>query len=133
MFSTGLRSLCEVAGLVKNNGKHNSALIAYQGIQDSLGFWIPRREFRILGTGFWILCHWNLDRKRDSRFLELYSGFRIPLQKFAEIRIPFNTWSDTLLITQEIVPSSCDAVYKEKELLLTDKSEPNGLNRCDKQ
>ena len=29
MFSTGLRSLCEVAGLVKNNGKHNSALIAY--------------------------------------------------------------------------------------------------------
>ena len=24
----------------------------YKGIQDSLGFWIPRRVFRILGTGF---------------------------------------------------------------------------------
>ena len=44
-------------------------------IQDSLGFWTP-------GTGFWILCQWNL----DSGFLDLYSGFhshgfRIPEAK----------------------------------------------------
>ena len=73
MFSIDLRSLCRVAGVVKNNGKHNSSLVAYKGIQDSLGFWIPRREFRVLVTGFWILCQWNL----DSRFQSL-KGFRIP-------------------------------------------------------
>ena len=43
-----------------------------KGIQDSLGFWIPRRGFRIQSTGFRILCQW------DSGFLELYSGFQSP-------------------------------------------------------
>jgi len=38
------------------------------GIQDSIGFWIPRRGFRIPGAGFQILCQWNLD-----------SGFQIPI------------------------------------------------------
>ena len=66
MFSIDLRSLGKVAGLVKNNGKHNSPVIAYKGIHDSLGFWIPRREFWILGTGFWILCQWNLDSRFQS-------------------------------------------------------------------
>ena len=42
-------------------------------IQDSLGFWIPRRGFRIPGSLFWILCQWNL----DSRFQTLV-GFQIP-------------------------------------------------------
>ena len=34
------------------------------GIQESLldsGFWIPHSGFRISGTGFLILCQWNLD------------------------------------------------------------------------
>ena len=38
----------------------------YKGLQDSLGFWIPRQ-------GFQILCQWNL----DSGFQAL-EGFRIP-------------------------------------------------------
>ena len=41
--------------------------ILHQGIQESLGFRIPRRGFRISG-----FCQWNL----DSRFLKLYSGFQ---------------------------------------------------------
>ena len=51
-------------------------------IQDSLGFWFPRRGFLISGTGFRILCPWNLDSgyqsSVDSRFLELYSRFQSP-------------------------------------------------------
>ena len=65
-----------------------------KGIQDSHGFWIPRRGFRILVAGFQIFssgtripdsnCQW------DSRFLQLYSGFqtpgfRIPLAKISWI------------------------------------------------
>ena len=57
-------------------------LILYpkKGMQDSLGFCIPCRGFRILGTGLQSLsvelkipdtnCQW------DSRFLELYSRFQ---------------------------------------------------------
>ena len=33
---------------------HNGQLAPCKEIQDSLGFWIPRRGFRILGTGFQI-------------------------------------------------------------------------------
>ena len=51
-------------------------------IQESLGFWFPRRGFLISGTGFRILCPWNLDSgyqsSVDSRFLELYSRFQSP-------------------------------------------------------
>ena len=43
-----------------------------KGIQYKLGFWIPRRGFRILGPGARILCQWNL----DSGFQALV-GFRI--------------------------------------------------------
>ena len=60
------------------------------GIQDSLGFWIPRRGFQIPGTGFWILCQWNLDSGFQSfvrsGFFEMHGfqspGFRIPLCGF---------------------------------------------------
>ena len=44
-----------------------------KGIQDSLGFRIPRHGFQIPGTGFWILSPWNL----DSGFQSL-EGLRIP-------------------------------------------------------
>ena len=47
-------------------------------IQDSLGFRIPRYEFRIPGTGFRILSQWNLD-----------SGF----QSFVGLRIPWDVYS----------------------------------------
>ena len=49
-------------------------------IQDSLGFWIPHRGFRIPGTGFhtvietWIL---NSNLCLDSGFHVLYSGFQL--------------------------------------------------------
>ena len=49
-------------------------------IHYSLGFWIPRRGFRITGTEFWIPCQWKLDFEFQS--LEV---FRIP---WAEFRIP---------------------------------------------
>ena len=61
---------------------HNHVHPPCKGIQDSLGFWIPLRGFRIsrwwisvFVGGTWILdcnCRW------DSRFLELYSGFQSP-------------------------------------------------------
>ena len=44
-----------------------------KGIQDSLGFRIPRNGFRILGSGFRILGQCNL----DSGFQSL-QGFQIP-------------------------------------------------------
>ena len=65
-----------------------------KGIQDTLGFWIPRRGLRIPITGFQIFfsrtwipdsnCQW------DSGFLHLYSGFqgpgfRIPQAKISKI------------------------------------------------
>ena len=42
-------------------------------IRDSLGFWIPRRGFRIQGNGSKVLCQWNL----DSGFPSLV-GFQSP-------------------------------------------------------
>ena len=43
-----------------------------KGIQDSLGFWIPRRGFRIPGTGFdSSLCQWKLD---SGMFQSLQEG-----------------------------------------------------------
>ena len=59
-----------------------------KGLQDSLGFRIPRNEFRISGIGFRILSQWNVDSGFQS-FVglwipwDLYSifqslGFRIP-------------------------------------------------------
>ena len=42
-----------------------------EGIQGSLGFWIPRHGFQIPGTEFQILCQWNL----DSRHFQLLVGF----------------------------------------------------------
>ena len=69
-----------------------------EGIQNSLGFWIPRHGFRILGPGFRILCQWNLDSGFQALvgfriFFELYSGFQSPesrvlRQKFSGFRIP---------------------------------------------
>ena len=55
-----------------------------KGIQDSLGFCIPRRGFRIPGTGFQSLSaelgFWIpiVSMIPDSGFLELYSGFQSP-------------------------------------------------------
>ena len=49
-----------------------------KGIQDSLGFWIPRNGFRIPGTGFRIRSQWNFD-----------SGF----QSFVGLRIPWDVYS----------------------------------------
>ena len=62
-----------------------------KGIQNSLGFWIPRRGLRIPGTGFWILCQWKLDSRSqslvDSRILELYSGFHSPGFRIPQVKI----------------------------------------------
>ena len=52
----------------------------YKGIQDSLGFWIPRHGFRIPGTGFRILCQWKLDFGFQSLV-----GFRIPEATISQI------------------------------------------------
>ena len=42
-------------------GKRDSRFTPCKRIQDSLGFWIPKRGFRIPGTGNRILFQWNLD------------------------------------------------------------------------
>ena len=52
--------------------------IICEGIQDSLGFWIPRHGFPVLDSG--ILCPWNLDS-----WVQLLVEFRIP---WAVFRIP---------------------------------------------
>ena len=44
-----------------------------KGIQVSLGFWIPRRGFRIQGSGFWIPFRFKLDFGFQS-----LAGLRIP-------------------------------------------------------
>ena len=51
-----------------------------EGIQNSLGFWIPRCGFRILGPGFRILCQWNLDSEFQALvvFRILWTVFWIP-------------------------------------------------------
>ena len=53
-------------------GLFHSPLQMIELSQDSPGLWIPRRGFRIPGTGFGILCQRNL----DSEFQSLV-GFRI--------------------------------------------------------
>ena len=85
------------AFLIWNYSWENPFASCIKGIQDSHGFWIPRRGFRIPVTGFQIFssgtrfpdsnCQW------DSRFLQLYSGFqtqgfRIPLAKIPGFRNP---------------------------------------------
>ena len=75
-------------------------VVPYKGIQDSLGFWIPRLVFRILGTGFqylsvklgfWILIVRAIPdslsgipdsqpRIPDSTF-KFFFGFRVPQAK----------------------------------------------------
>ena len=49
-------------------GRFHSLLQMIELSQDSPGFWIPRRGFRISGSGFGILCQRNLD-----------SGFQSPV------------------------------------------------------
>ena len=58
-----------------------------KGIQDSLGFWIPRHGLRIPGTGF-IPCQWDLVFEFQSimGFRITWAVFRIP-----ESRIPDST------------------------------------------
>ena len=85
------------AFLVWNYSWANPFASCIKGIQDSHGFWIPRRGFRIPVTGFQIFssgtripdsnCQWG------SSFLQLYSGFqtqgfRIPLAKIPGFRNP---------------------------------------------
>ena len=43
-----------------------ACLVPCEGIQDSLGFWIPSRGFRIPATGFRFRCQWNLDSGLQS-------------------------------------------------------------------
>ena len=62
-----------------------------KGIQDSPGFWIPRRGLRIpdFVNGTWIL-----DSKCDLvrfRILELYSGFRSPGFRIPQTKISLIT------------------------------------------
>ena len=68
--------------------------IAPLEIQDILGYWIPRRGFRIPATGFqsFLVEPWILDSNRqwDSGLLEMYSGFQsrgfqIPLANCSRI------------------------------------------------
>ena len=60
-----LPKLCSV--LNRASIPHYQTIAPSKGVQDSLEFWIPRRQFRIL-------CQGNL----DSRFLDLYCGFQSP-------------------------------------------------------
>ena len=73
--------------------------------EGSLVFWIPRHEFQIPGTGFHILCQWNL----DSGFLELFSGFKSPGFRIPESKL--DSWIP--LSTSKTFP---DPDYTSKDL-----------------
>ena len=81
---------CSNTGHVTENALYRIA--SCNGIQDSLGFWIPHSGVRIPGTGFQVLdsslCQWNL----DSGFQSLV-GFRTPCTVFRILkpRIPNST------------------------------------------
>ena len=60
----------------------NLCVTLCKGIQDSFGFWIPRRGFWILDSTTWILH--SLSVELGFRILELYSGFH--KQKFPRFR-----------------------------------------------
>ena len=68
--------------LVWNYSWANPFASCIKGIQDSHGFWIPRRGFRIPVTGFQIFSSGtripDSNSQWDSRFLQLYSGFQTP-------------------------------------------------------
>ena len=90
---------------MKQNQSHTKTSIApCKGIQDSLGFWIPRCGFRIPGTwflylsvehGFWILIisgianslSCNPDSKTEIQ-KQNFLWFRIPQAKFPGFRNP---------------------------------------------
>ena len=57
-----------------------------KGIQDTFGFWIPRRGFQIPGTRFWILSQWDLDSGFQSLkgFRILWVVFRIPKSRIPD-------------------------------------------------
>ena len=84
-------------------GYGNVFTAPYKQIQDSLGFWIPRRNW-ILDSGFWILCQWYLDSGFQSlvAFRIQWTVFRIPKPRVSYsiskiFRIPqsgFPSWSD---------------------------------------
>ena len=76
-----LPKLCSV--LNRASIPHYQTIAPCKGVQDSLEFWIPRRQFRIL-------CQWNLDSgfiSLDSRFLDLYCGFQSPGFRVAQAKI----------------------------------------------
>ena len=50
-----------------------------EGIQDSLGSWIPRCGFRITGTGFLTFGPWNVDSG-----IQWVVGFRIPKTRISD-------------------------------------------------
>ena len=60
-------------------GHLRETLVACKGIQDSLGFWIPRHAFRIPGTEL---------QSSFSEILELYSGFQIPRFQIPQAKFP---------------------------------------------
>ena len=72
------------------------------GIQDSLGFWIPCRGFRIPATGFQPLVGFQI-------FFQLYSGFQSPGYRIPQQKLPGSrntdsfTWVETLLSMQQVV------------------------------
>ena len=67
-----LAVICYKRQARKGNCTH-AAVAQSKGIQDSLECWIPCRRLRIPGTGFLILCQWNLDPGFQS-----VEGFQIP-------------------------------------------------------
>ena len=76
----------------------------------SLIVWIPRHGFRISGTGFRIICHWNLDTGFQSlvRLRIPYAVFRNPKPRIpnstrknfpdSEIRIPLHGVNENLSV-----------------------------------
>ena len=77
-----------------------------KGIQDSLGFWIPGIEFRIL-------CQWNL----DSGFLELYSGFESPGLRIPQAKTRWITDSTTNIFHGQLINVDFSEIWKmENEL-----------------
>ena len=71
---SGLLTYAKLIVLAKCSFNKSWGIAACKGIQDSLGFRIPRHGLQVLDTGFLVSGTWipHSNRLRDYGFLEMY-------------------------------------------------------------
>ena len=101
-----LPKLCSV--LNRASIPHYRTIAPCKGVQDSLEFWIPRRQFRIL-------CQWNL----DSGFISLDSRFHWSVLRTPKPGIPDSTsknFPDSLTSSENYMVEAGSRSFKTKTI-----------------